>query len=86
MVVLMERNPGIAKGFHFFNEGKDIWKSKWMEFSHKLNSFGPPIRNGDGWQKVCISMHKTICKHNNFNFYAGLGRYKIWYKKENEPQ
>ena len=61
-------------------------KTNGWNFLKKLNSFGPPIRNGDGGQKVCISMYKIIRKHNIFNFYAGWSKYEIWNKKEDEPQ
>ena len=78
LVILMEKNISIAKGFHIFTEGKDTWKNKWLEFSKVLNSFGPPIRNEEGWQKVCISIHKIVhINYTYFYFHTGLGGHEI---------
>lgn len=48
----MEKNPEIAKGFFSFGSSKKEFNTKWNEFAVKLNSLGPPIREGVGWQKV----------------------------------
>jgi len=50
----MERNPALAKGFQKGGITSSDFKKKWSEIAPQLNCLGPPIRDGDGWKKVCL--------------------------------
>ncbi|XP_017469661.1 PREDICTED: uncharacterized protein LOC108361537 [Rhagoletis zephyria] len=51
LVSEMEKNPAYAKGFR-----KGIkplnFNSFWNVVAEKVNPFGPPVRDGEGWHKV----------------------------------
>ncbi|XP_055856088.1 uncharacterized protein LOC129919259 [Episyrphus balteatus] len=48
-IKLMEENPQIAKGFSTNRVDTDRF---WREAAEKLNSFGPPAKDGATWKKV----------------------------------
>lgn len=47
----LEKNPSLAKGFRRGTVPCNF-KEQWEDIAKNLNSLGPPIRTGDGWQKV----------------------------------
>ncbi|XP_055640365.1 uncharacterized protein LOC129777847 [Toxorhynchites rutilus septentrionalis] len=47
IVLLLEQEPDIAKGFSRGNSGP-----YWDDLAAEVNSLGPPIRDGSGWKKV----------------------------------
>lgn len=51
LVAELEKNPSLAKGFRRGTVPSNF-KGQWEEIANKLNSFGPPLRDSDGWQKV----------------------------------
>lgn len=49
----MERNTLLARGFYKGGVTPMDFKKKWNDIAPQINSKGPPIRDGCGWQKVC---------------------------------
>lgn len=51
LVEQLEKNPSLAKGFRR-GAVPSNFRQQWEDIANKLNSFGPPRRDSDGWQKV----------------------------------
>lgn len=51
------KNPSLAKGFSRGSLPSNF-KKNWEDITTKLNAFGPPARDSDGWQKV---RNNSIC-------------------------
>ncbi|XP_055629105.1 uncharacterized protein LOC129770351 [Toxorhynchites rutilus septentrionalis] len=65
MVLLLEQEPDIAKGFSRGNSGPF-----WDNLAAKVNSLGPPIRDGTGWEKVWADYKSGLKRklaHNNLS-------------------
>ncbi|XP_017461242.1 PREDICTED: uncharacterized protein LOC108354575, partial [Rhagoletis zephyria] len=55
LVSEMEMNPAYAKGFRKGIKPLNFDSynySYWNVVAEKVNPFGPPVRDGDGWHKV----------------------------------
>ncbi|XP_017470355.1 PREDICTED: uncharacterized protein LOC108362035 [Rhagoletis zephyria] len=79
LVLELEKNPALAKGF---SKGTvpNNFKSQWQDIANAINALGPPLRDGEGWQKVwrdlkCKVKRKLV--HNKQECRAtGGGSYK----------
>ncbi|XP_055918680.1 uncharacterized protein LOC129950788 [Eupeodes corollae] len=61
LVELMGRNVELARGFLKGIQKTDV-KKEWAAIAEQLNSKGPPVRDGDGWQKVWADMKHNVKK------------------------
>ncbi|XP_055905034.1 uncharacterized protein LOC129940659 [Eupeodes corollae] len=61
LVELMGRNVELARGFLKGIQKTDV-KKEWAAIAEQLNSKGPPVRDGDGWQKVWTDMKHNVKK------------------------
>lgn len=60
LVQELEKHPSLARGFRR-GIAPTNFKEEWESISTVLNSLGPPIRTGDGWQKVRKLFVLKIC-------------------------
>ncbi|XP_067637471.1 t-SNARE domain-containing protein 1-like [Eurosta solidaginis] len=51
LVLELEKNPALATGF---SKGTvpNNFKAQWQDIAIAINALGPPLRDGEGWQKV----------------------------------
>lgn len=79
LVAEMEKDPAYAKGFR-----KGIkplnFEGFWNNIAEKINPFGPPVRDGDGWHKVWkdlkFKVKKKLVNNKTEARATGGGAYK----------
>lgn len=70
LVEELEKNPSLAKGFKKGTVPTNF-NQLWENIASILNAFGPPRRDGDGWQKVsniCITL--VFCRFIKLNIFV----------------
>lgn len=76
LVAELEKNPTLAKGFRRGTTPANF-KLQWDDLSIKLNALGPPLRDGDGWQKVNKNYEIIDYIFKVQNVFSGLERPKV---------
>lgn len=76
LIAQMEANPNLARGIRLFGETKSTTEELWKGIAEQLNSYGPPTRTPDEWQRVWIHFKAKLKKkmaENKRNLYATGG-------------
>lgn len=58
----MQANPNVARGVRLFGETKATTDEVWKSIAMKLNSYGPPTRTPDEWQRVWVHFKAKLKK------------------------
>lgn len=62
LIARMEANPNVARGVRLFGQTKATTDEVWKAIAEDLNSYGPPTRTPDEWQRVWVHFKAKLKK------------------------